>query len=177
MAEGIKREGSSGLQQTDRLIDYQRLEHIRDIARHNARTEIYTEEQLLLFLQSWWSRTYSRPLKDPLLLKYSLEELLYEFYDRIERQEAERDRVKREADKIEEEKEKSVLDWAAEEEKRELEREARKANQSTSKNSSEPTQQQIDSQNKKWVDEQIARAKQEIDPSFGEDLNLTIEEE
>ena len=34
---------------------------------------------------SWWSKEYSRPLKDPLLLSYTLEELLYEFYDKIER--------------------------------------------------------------------------------------------
>lgn len=37
----------------------------------------------------WWSKTYKRPLKDPILLSYTFEELLYEYYDKIIRDEEE----------------------------------------------------------------------------------------
>jgi len=36
-------------------------------------------------LCSWWSRTYQRPLKDPILATYTFEELAYEFFDHKER--------------------------------------------------------------------------------------------
>jgi hypothetical protein len=37
----------------------------------------------------WWSKTYKRPLKDPILLSYTFEELLFEYYDKIIREEEE----------------------------------------------------------------------------------------
>lgn len=37
----------------------------------------------------WWSKTYKRPLKDPVLLSYTFEELLFEYYDKIIREEEE----------------------------------------------------------------------------------------
>jgi len=38
----------------------------------------------------WWSQTYKRPLKDPVLLSYTFEELLFEYYDKIIREEEEK---------------------------------------------------------------------------------------
>lgn len=40
-----------------------------------------TLESLEGFLVKWWCRYYNRPYKDPTLLEYTLEELLYEFFD------------------------------------------------------------------------------------------------
>src|ERR1700686_1993722 len=78
------------------------IECVKAIAAYNARASLDTEYQMTLFLKSWWSNTYNRPLKDPLLESYTLEELVYEFYDKIERQKAGEERSTQEADKIEE---------------------------------------------------------------------------
>jgi len=76
---------------------------------------------LMLYLKSWWSKEYGRPLKDPLLDAYTLEELVYEYYDRAERRKAAEESLDLESDRIEEEQMQANLDWAAEEEARELE--------------------------------------------------------
>lgn len=125
---------------------------------------------MLLFLKSWWSRTYSRPLKDPLLDEYSMEELLYEFFDHIERAKAAEESTERENDKIEEEKEKEVLDWAEQEEKRELEELRRKGEASVN---IDPTK---DPNNIKWMEEQLKAHKEEFGEDFGEDVSLSLEE-
>lgn len=122
----------------------------------------------MLFLQSWWSRTYNRPLKDPLLQSYTLEELLYEFYDKIERRAAEEERVNSETDKIEEDKEQAVLDWAEQEEKRELEAMKAKASEQESKPTQDPTK---DPANVAWMEEQLKKAKEMYGESFGDDIN------
>jgi hypothetical protein len=176
MDKGVKKE--SGDSSGDNLSI---LESIRALAAKNARAELNTEEQLLLFLQSWWSRTYNRPLKDPLLLSYSLEELLYEFYDRIERTKAEEERIQRENDRIEEEKEKAALDWAEQEEKKELEammaeaakqQMAEAAKQQSDSANQDPTK---DPANIAWMEEQIRQAKEIYGESFGEDIDETFE--
>jgi hypothetical protein len=168
MDKGVKKE--SGDSSGDNLSI---LESIRALAAKNARAELNTEEQLLLFLQSWWSRTYNRPLKDPLLLSYSLEELLYEFYDRIERTKAEEERIQRENDRIEEEKEKAALDWAEQEEKKELEAMmAEAAKQQSDSANQDPTK---DPANIAWMEEQIRQAKEIYGESFGEDIDETFE--
>lgn len=146
-------------------------ESIKALAAFNARANLADEKQLTLFLQSWWSRTYNRPLKDPLLQTYTLEELLYEFYDRIERHAAEQERVNSENDKIEEEKEKADLDWAELEEKRELE--AMKAQaagipQAPSQPSTDPAK---DPANIAWMEEQMRKAKAIYGENFGEDID------
>lgn len=123
---------------------------------------------MTLFLKSWWSSTYNRPLKDPLLESYTLEELLYEFYDKIERQQAREERSTKEADKIEEAKEKEVLDWAEQEEKKELEEMQRRAAKTTT-----PMQ---DPENIKWMDEQLQKAKQIHGETFGDDIEEKFEE-
>lgn len=143
------------------------VDTVKTLAAYNARAELDTEDQLLLFLQSWWSRTYNRPLKDPILAEYTLEELLYEFYDRIERQKAEQERLEQEGDKIEEDKEKEILDWAEQEEKKELE--ALKAEAEKSKKvDPDPTK---DPDNMAWMEEQIQKAKQIYGEDFGDDID------
>jgi len=123
-----------------------------------------------LFLQSWWSRLYNRPLKDPLLLSYSLEELIYEFYDKIERRKAEEEQMNSEADKIEEDKEKSVLDWAEQEEQKELENMKSKASILEKK---DPTKDPV---NVAWMEEQLREAKKTLGESFGEDIEENFDE-
>lgn len=150
------------------------IDAVRKLAAHNARAELNSEEQLLLFLQSWWSRTYNRPLKDPLLLSYTLEELLYEFYDRIERQKADEERLEQESDKIEEAKEKETEDWAEKMEREEREAEMRAAAAKSEEPKSDPTK---DPENMKWMEEQIRLGKQLHGETFGEDIEEKFEEQ
>ena len=146
-------------------------ESIRKIAAHNARASLADDRQLLLFLQSWWSKTYSRPLKDPLLLTYTLEDLLYEFHDKIERNLAEEERTKNQETQQEEVKEKEILDWAAEEERKEAEQAAVKKAPPVA-----PINPTKDPANIKWMEEQIRKAKTELGDDFGEDLELNFDE-
>jgi hypothetical protein len=122
----------------------------------------------LLFLQSWWSRTYNRPLKDPILLSYTLEELIYEFYDRIERTEAESEQLESDADKIEDDKERAVLDWAEQEERKEIQQALKAQAAKQSQVTSDPTK---DPENIKWMQEQIEAAKKVHGVTFGEDID------
>lgn len=126
---------------------------------------------MTLFLKSWWSTTYNRPLKDPLLESYTLEELIYEFYDKIERAKAAEERLAAEDDKIEEAKEKEVLDWAEAEEKKELEEMQRML---AKKGNADPTK---DPENIKWMKEQLEKAKQAWGNDFGDDIETTFEDE
>src|ERR1035437_6778621 len=140
------------------------IDSIKAIAAYNARADLSNDKQLLLFLQSWWSRTYSRPLKDPLLQSYTLEELIYEFYDKIERRKAEEERSSSETDKIEEDKEKTVLDWAEQEEQKELETLRSKAAIEEDKVTQDPTK---DPANVAWMEDQMKEAKEILGESFG----------
>jgi primosomal protein N' len=162
MANEVEREG----QETSRnnsSDDPNIVECIKAIAAYNARAELTTELQMTLFLKSWWSNTYNRPLKDPLLESYTLEELLYEFYDKVERQKAYEERSTKEADKMEEAKEKEVLDWAEQEEQKELEEMRRAA--------AAPKDPTKDPENLKWMQEQLERGKQVHGDTFGEDID------
>lgn len=125
----------------------------------------------MLFLQSWWSRVYNRPLKDPLLQSYTIEELLYEFYDRIERTKAEEERLEQEDVKMEVEKDKVAEDWAERMEREEQEAEMRKAAGQTE----QPVDPTKDPANIKWMEEQMAAAKAQFGESFGEDIEDTFE--
>lgn len=147
------------------------VEAVKKLAAHNARADLDSEKQLLLFLQSWWSRTYNRPLKDPILLSYTLEELLYEFYDRIERAKADEERLEQDSVKIEEDKDKQAEDWAEKMEREELEAEMR-AEAAKAKEPVDPTK---DPENIKWMEEQIRLGKQAHGETFGEDIDETFE--
>lgn len=151
--------------------EFNLVDSIKSLAAYNARAELDTEEQLLLYLQSWWSRLYNRPLKDPLLLSYSLEELLYEFYDRIEREKAEEERLEQESDKIEMEKEQKNLDWAEQQELQELKEMEAKASSTDHAVKDEPTDPVKDPDNVAWMEDQLQQAKQLYGDSFGEDIS------
>jgi hypothetical protein len=147
-------------------------ESIRKIAAKNARADLDSEEQLLLFLQSWWSRLYNRPLLDPLLQSYTLEQLLYEFWDRVERKAAEEERIKDVEIEHEQNKEKADLDWAEKMEQEELAQIKAKATISEEKKPLDPTK---DPANIKWMEEQMKLHKEQFGASFGEDIEENFE--
>jgi hypothetical protein len=147
-------------------------ESIRKIAAKNARASLDTEDQLRLFLQSWWSRTYNRPLLDPLLQSYTLEQLLYEFYDRVERHAAEQERIKDTEIAQEESKEQADLEWADKMEQEELAQMKAKAAEAAGK-TVDPT---LDPENVKWMEEQMKANKAQFGETFGEDLEVNFEE-
>ena len=72
-------------------------------------------------LRAWCCQKYQKPFKDPMLQDYSLEELMYEFYDEIHRERFSEEQVKENDDKIEDKKMQEALDWAEQEEMKELE--------------------------------------------------------
>jgi hypothetical protein len=148
-------------------------EAIREIAARNARAELDSEDQLKLFLQSWWSKIYNRPLKDPLLQTYTLEELLYEFYDKIERRAAEIERSESAEMQQEENKDKANLDWAEQMEREELEQLKAKAAAEEAARKQDPTK---DPENIKWMEEQMRLAKTQFGESFGEDIEEKFDE-
>lgn len=164
----MERRAEEEISETSRPVTV--IDAVKRVAAHNARADLDTEEQLLLFLQSWWSRTYNRPLKDPLLLSYTLEELLYEFYDRIERAKADEERLERESDKIEEAKDKAVEDWAEKMEREE--REAEMRSEAAKSTTSDPTK---DPANIAWMEEQLQVGKAIHGETFGEDIDDRFE--
>jgi hypothetical protein len=146
-------------------------ESIRSIAARNARASLNDEQQLLLFLQSWWSKVYNRPLLDPLLQTYTLEQLLYEFYDRVERRLAEEERIKDLEDFVEEAKDQENLDWAEKMEQEDLAKMKAQAAAIPEK-AKDPTK---DPENIKWMEEQMRLAKQQLGETFGEDIEENFE--
>ena len=116
-----------------------------------------SETSQLRFLHSWWSVTYNRPLKDPLLQQYTLEELYYEFKDRTEREKARLEQAEEQADKIEEAKQEETDAWIAAEEAKES-------------NSNTPNWKPTEG-DQKWMEEELERAKAEHGESFGEDID------
>lgn len=136
------------------LSELSTFDAVHELAQHDAR-HTNTEEGLVLFLKSWWSKTYNRPLKDPLLETYTLHELLYEYHDKVERAAAAEEAIELKADKIEEDLEKETLDWIEEEERKE--REAQKA----------PDKDKL-KQDEEWMVEQL---KKEYGEDFGKDID------
>jgi hypothetical protein len=114
-------------------------------------------------------------LKDPILLSYTTEELLYEYYDRTERDMADSVRSEEEADRIDDGKVQETLDWAEQEEKRDLEALAKKQSADPTI-VTEPEDPMSDPANKEWVDKQIAEAKELLGDSFGEDINESFDD-
>lgn len=148
-------------------------EAIKEIAAKNARAGWSDEEQMKLFLKSWWSQTYNRPLKDPLLETYTLEELLYEFYDKIERKAAEIERKESYEVEQEENKDKVNLDWAERMEREELEQLKAKAISEETTRKQDPTK---DPANIKWMEEQMRLAKVQFGETFGDDIEEKFDE-
>lgn len=159
------------------------FEQIRQVARRDARLEL-GEKKVRLFLTNWWCTHYKRPFKDELLQKYTLEELLYEYYFIQEVEQYREEIVKAEADRIEEEKYEEDLAWADE-----MEREEVAAKADSSKNSTEtskpdtqkPQEQEAydplkDPKQVAWMEEQIKQSKLVFGEDFGEDLKLDFED-
>ncbi len=107
------------------------------------------------------------------MLSYTTEELIYEFYDRIERRLAEEERINTESDKIEEDKEKAILDWAEQEEKKELAALKGESAQEEAKPVQDPTK---DPANLAWMEEQLQQGKEVYGEDFGEDIEERFEE-
>lgn len=163
MERGFDKKGD-GFERTVPSTFEEIVDSVRQIAASNARAPLYSEEATLLFLQSWWSKTYNRPLKDPLLKTYTLEELLYEFFDKIEREAASKEKTESDDGKIEAVKEKQDTEWADAEEKRDAEEAAQLSAEALEKEN-----------NEKWMAEQMALQKEKFGDDFGEDLNFSEE--
>ena len=112
---------------------------------------------------SWWSSHYNRPLKDPMLLEYTVEELAYEYFNVIERRKAEEERIQAENDKIEEAKRQKAENWA---DQMEAEEAAMEAQEST------PVDPASDPETREWMDRMIEENKKEFGETFGEDLSF-----
>lgn len=153
------------------LVKVPASEAIETRIREIVSIDTHTEYTALLFLQSWWCNRYTRPLKDPILQEYTFEELMYEYYDYTVREEARKNNIDKQADIIEEEKEKETLDWVAEEERKELE--AEKAKEQAK--SAEPS-----AEDKEWMrkqaEEQLKINKELYGDDYGEDLSINFDE-
>lgn len=157
---------------SDKPLTY--LEQIHEIAKHDIRTR-HGYRHAKLFYMTWWSDFYRRPLKDPLLEKYSLEELAYEYYLHSERVLYERDVHEDEADRIEDEKWDAAEAWADEMER--LDQETAQPEE-TPEDAPQPEEYNPleDPKNIEWMEEQIQKNKLMFGDDFGEDLNLDFED-
>jgi wobble nucleotide-excising tRNase len=159
-------EGKSGLadvyQQDLSIFDL--IDSIRKIAASNARSDLNSETDIALFLKSWWSDYYNRPMKDPILQQYTLEELLYEFYDKIERKQAREEQKLKEEEQVEVKKEKEELEASKAGDSTSIKKDADNAQK-------DPTK---DPDNIKWMQEQIEQAKAVYGNSFGEDIDVNF---
>lgn len=102
------------------------------------------------------------------MLSYTLEELLYEFYDRIERQKAQDEALEQEDVKIEERKDQEAEDWAEKMEREEREAELRAEAAKMQAAKSDPTK---DPENIAWMEEQMRVGKEVHGETFGEDID------
>lgn len=140
--------------------------HIETLAHYDAYAKLDNPESLRLFLISWWSRHYQRPLKDPVLLSYTIEELLYEFFNSKERSEAMKQQLEEQDDRIEEEQHQGALDWAEQEELKELEQLNAQSNREPYKPTAEDTE---------WINKQLQEAKERYGDDYGKDIDEDFE--
>lgn len=56
------------------------MDKAKEQASEINRNDVKTVDDLIWSLKLWWSKYYRRPLKDPLLESYDLNELLLEFF-------------------------------------------------------------------------------------------------
>lgn len=115
---------------------------------------------MLRFFQSWWSRTYNRPLKDPVLAEYTVEELAYEYFDHKERDAYATEKQDEEADKIEETKLEEADKWAEEEEKKEAEAAAKGGEKAI----------EAPPEDAAWMEDQLSRERELHGDTFGSDI-------
>lgn len=174
------------------------FDQIEEIAKFDVRT-VEGEKAVLNFLMCWWSAKYNRPLKDPILLSYTLEELILEYNLVIQREAAQKERLDEQDDKIDKEKWEEAESWADEMEREEEEREAKLAKGEkvdepidTSNQKREAAIQQAtsgitpqtqttynpldDPKNIEWMEGQMKLEKEKYGEGFGDDLNLDFDE-
>ena len=139
--------------------EFSAFDAVKAIAAHNARN-LNTDSEVEAFLKSWWSRTYNRPLKDPLLQEYTIYELFYEYHDKEQRIQASEESLEHIADKIELEEEQETIDWIEEEERKEKEAEL-------------IAQEEAKKADDKWMLDQL---KEEHGEDFGDDVDVDFQE-
>ena len=152
---------------------------IQRIAKRDARLE-FGEKHNRIFLTNWWCNHYNRPLKDPLLQQYTLEELAYEYYLVGEIALYQQEKINKKADKIEEEKLEAAEAWADQMEKEEQELEelmrSKKSSPTDQVNEDEPQNEIInpesDPRQVEWMEEQIKQNKLVFGEDFGDDIKL-----
>lgn len=153
------------------------------IAANHAKSQD-GEENILRFLQNWWSEYYTLPLKHPILLSYTFEELMYEFYSKSERKRAVVDSIEAENDKIEIESWDEAEAWADEEERKELEQLEEQKNNAAAESLGMTGQTQedesydpnADPEAVKWMERHMEEAKVEFGEDFGEDLSFDMKD-
>ena len=111
----------------------------------------------------WWCNHYKRPLKDPILQEYTLEELIYEFYTVKEKRVYENELADAESDRIEEEKIQAEEDWA---------------DMMEAEDEDEPEYDPLqDPKNIEWMEKEIENSKLLFDDeTFGEDVSLNFDD-
>jgi hypothetical protein len=154
------------------------FEQINSIARRDARLEI-GEKKNRLFLTNWWCRQYNRPLKDPLLNQYSIEELAYEYFLAGEVTAYKQELIDQENDRIEEDKIQVDHDWADEMEAEDAAREEAEAKAKVDKEKAEEEAYDPlkDPEQVKWMEEEIEKSKTVFGEDFGEDVGVEFEDE
>ena len=157
------------------------FEQINSIARCDARLEI-GEKKNRLFLTNWWCRQYNRPLKDPLLNQYSIEELAYEYFLIGELAAYKQEKIDEENDRIEEAKIKIDTDWADEMEAEDLAREEAEAKAKAKKIAKEKAEKEAydplkDPEQIKWMEEEMEKSKTVFGEDFGEDVSMKFEDD
>ena len=134
-------------------------EAIRLTIRDHLRSD-KTERHWITSLQYWWSKTFNLPLKHPMLQEYTLEELAWEYFNRIERDTYEKEQIEEESDKIEIAKEKEAEDWADQMEKEEVAKVKNPA----------PTPVTIPNDDQAWMQDLLEQEKKVHGETFGEDI-------
>lgn len=160
--EGI---GSSSVREEIKLSIF---EAIQQLARKHARQPIDTEEATMRFLISWWCKYYNRPMKDPLLKEYTVEELAYEYYNVIEREAFSVEVREREQDRIEEEAWNDAEAWADKMEQEEVNMKMK--NNKKAKDYDPLT----DPDEIAWMEKQMAIDREKFGDDFGEDLSMNF---
>jgi hypothetical protein len=121
-------------------------------------------------MSTWWCERYNKPLKDPLLQQYTLEELMYEYHLFNERALYKEESTQAEADRIEEAKIQEDESWADEMEAMLNAQAQQKAE--TKEANAEPINPAEDPDNVKWMEEKLKESRPFFGEDFGEDLSL-----
>lgn len=103
-------------------------------------------------------------MKDPLLLEYTPEELMYEYLDHTSRAEFVEEKQKEEQEALENDKLDEAMRWAEEEEAKD-----RAAQQALETKQETPTD--LTPEDVKWMEEQLIKEKAEFGDDFGENFS------